>query len=86
MFGVLFICCYPNVLNVGSLYLDNEQPVVPKCVAEDLPEQQPGEGKCPLTCYVLHTYNSLSPITLLKPKDLLACIYFFLDYLLGYYG
>jgi hypothetical protein len=29
--------------------------VVPKCVAEDLPEQQPSEGKCPLTYYVLHT-------------------------------
>jgi hypothetical protein len=29
--------------------------VVPGCVAEDLPEQQPGEGKCPMTCYVLHT-------------------------------
>jgi hypothetical protein len=29
--------------------------VVPKCVAEDLPEQQPGEGKFPLTHYVLHT-------------------------------
>jgi hypothetical protein len=27
--------------------------VVPECVAEDLPEQQPGEGKCPLTYYVL---------------------------------
>jgi hypothetical protein len=27
--------------------------VVPDCVAEDLPEQQPGEGKCPLTYYVL---------------------------------
>jgi hypothetical protein len=29
--------------------------VVPECVAEDLPEQQPGEGKCPLTQYVLFT-------------------------------
>jgi hypothetical protein len=38
---------FPNVLNVWSLYLDNEQLVVPECVAEDLPEQQPGEGKCP---------------------------------------
>jgi hypothetical protein len=26
-----------------------------KCVAEDLPEQQPGEGKFPLTYYVLLT-------------------------------
>jgi hypothetical protein len=37
---------FPNVLNVCSLYLDNEQLVVPKCVAEDPSEQQPGEGKC----------------------------------------
>jgi hypothetical protein len=29
--------------------------VVPECVAEDLPEQQPAEGKCPLTYYVLLT-------------------------------
>jgi hypothetical protein len=29
--------------------------VVPECVAEDLPEQQPGEVKCPLTHYVLFT-------------------------------
>jgi hypothetical protein len=29
--------------------------MVPKCVIEDLPEQQPGEGKCPLTYYVLLT-------------------------------
>jgi hypothetical protein len=29
--------------------------VVPKCVADDIPEQQPGEGKCPLTYYVLLT-------------------------------
>jgi hypothetical protein len=28
---------------------------VPECVVGDLPEQQPGEGKCPLTYYVLHT-------------------------------
>jgi hypothetical protein len=27
--------------------------VVPECVAEDLPEQQPGEGKCPQTYHVL---------------------------------
>jgi hypothetical protein len=66
---------FPTVLNVWSLYLDNEQPVVTECVAEDLPEQQPTEGKCPLTYYVLHTYNSLSRITLLKPKDWLVCIY-----------
>jgi hypothetical protein len=49
MIGVLFIRLYPNVLNAWSLYLDDEQPVVPECVAEHLLEQQPGEGKCPLT-------------------------------------
>jgi hypothetical protein len=27
--------------------------MVPECVTEDFPEQQPGEGKCPLTHYVL---------------------------------
>jgi hypothetical protein len=35
------------------LYLDNEQLVVPECVAEDPSEQQPGEGKCPQTYHVL---------------------------------
>jgi hypothetical protein len=44
---------FSNVLNVCSFYLDNEQLVVPECVAEDPSEQQPGEGKCPLTYYVL---------------------------------
>jgi hypothetical protein len=29
--------------------------MVPECVAEDLPEQQPDEGKCLLTNYVLLT-------------------------------
>jgi hypothetical protein len=29
--------------------------VVLECVAEDLHEHQPGEGKCPLTYYVLLT-------------------------------
>jgi hypothetical protein len=29
--------------------------MVPECVAEDLPEQQRGEGKCPLAHYVLFT-------------------------------
>jgi hypothetical protein len=43
---------FPNVLNACSLYLDNEQS---ECVFGDLPKQQPGEGKCPLTHYVLHT-------------------------------
>jgi hypothetical protein len=27
--------------------------MVPKCVAEDPSEQQPGEGKCPQTYHVL---------------------------------
>jgi hypothetical protein len=53
MFDVLFICTFPNVLNVCSLYLDNEQSEVPECVVGDLPEQQPGEGKCPQTYHVL---------------------------------
>jgi hypothetical protein len=54
---------FPNVLSACSLYLDNEQLEVPMCVVGDLPKQQPGEGKCPLTHYVLLTYNSLSHIT-----------------------
>jgi hypothetical protein len=29
--------------------------VVLECIAEDLPEQQLGEGKCHLTYYILHT-------------------------------
>jgi hypothetical protein len=29
--------------------------VVPECVAEDLPKQQLGEGKCLLTYHVLFT-------------------------------
>jgi hypothetical protein len=29
--------------------------MVPECVAEDLPKQQPSEDKCPLTYYVLLT-------------------------------
>jgi hypothetical protein len=46
---------FPNVLNACSLYLDNKQSEIPECVVGDLPEQQLGEGKCPLTYYVLHT-------------------------------
>jgi hypothetical protein len=42
-----------NVLNACSLYLDNEQPEFPECVAEDPSEQQPGEGKCSQTYHVL---------------------------------
>jgi hypothetical protein len=53
MFDVLFICTFSNVLNVCSLYLDNEQSEVPECVVGDLPEQQLGEGKCPQTYHVL---------------------------------
>jgi hypothetical protein len=53
MFDVLFICTFPNVLNVCSFYLDNEQSEVPECVVGDLPKQQPGEGKWPQTYYVL---------------------------------
>ena len=60
--------------------------MVPNCVVEDLPERQPGEGKCPLTYYVLSTYNSPPRITLLKHKDWLVCIYLILVYLLGYNG
>jgi hypothetical protein len=51
--GVLLY--FLNVLNACSLYLDNEQSEVPECVVGDLPEQPTGEGKCPLTHYVLHT-------------------------------
>jgi hypothetical protein len=46
---------FSNVLNAFSLYLDNEQSKVPECVVGHLPEQQPGEGKCPMTYYVLLT-------------------------------
>jgi hypothetical protein len=46
---------FPNVLNACSLYLDNEQSEVLECVAGDLLEQQPDEGKCPLNYYVLYT-------------------------------
>ena len=81
MIDVLFICHLPNVLNVWSLYLDNEQPVVPDRVVEDPSEQQPGEGKCPLTSYVLSTYNSLSHITLWNLRIDLSLFTF-----LGYHG
>jgi hypothetical protein len=43
--------------------------VFPEEVAEEVPDQQFGEGKCPLTHYVLFTYNLLSRINYLKPKD-----------------
>ena len=48
--------------------------MVPECVAEDLPEQQPGEGKCPLLC---PTYFMIHCPALLKPKD---CLAFYLLY------
>jgi hypothetical protein len=60
--------------------------VVFECVAKDLPEQPPGEGKCHLTYYIHLLYNSLSCITLLKLKDCLVCIYLILVYLLSYHG
>jgi hypothetical protein len=55
MFWCVVHLYFPNVLNVCSLYLDNEQSEFPECVAEDLPEQLPSEGKCHLTYYVLRT-------------------------------
>jgi hypothetical protein len=55
MFGVLYFCYSPSVLNELLLYVDNEQSVVPEGVAGDFPEQQLGEGKCPLTHDVLLT-------------------------------
>jgi hypothetical protein len=44
---------FPNVLIACSLYLDIEQSEIPECVVGDLPEQQPGEGKCSQTYHVL---------------------------------
>jgi hypothetical protein len=73
----------PNVLNVCSLYLDNEQLVVPECVAEDPSEQQPGKGKCPLTHYVLHTLWFTVSHYFMKPKDWLVCIHLSLFTFLG---
>jgi hypothetical protein len=55
MFGVLFFCHFPNVLNELLLCVDNEQSEGSECVAGDFSEQQPGEGRCPLTHYVLFT-------------------------------
>ena len=42
---------------------------VSEAVAEEVPEQQFGEGKCPLSHYVLFIYNLLPRTTYLKPKD-----------------
>jgi hypothetical protein len=49
----LLFCYSPSVLNEWLLCVDNEQSVVPECVAGDFPEQQHGEGKCSLAHYVL---------------------------------
>jgi hypothetical protein len=46
---------YRNGPRAHFLSVDNKQLVVPECVAEHLLEQQPGEGKCPLTHYVMLT-------------------------------
>jgi hypothetical protein len=53
MFDVLFICTFQMYWMYDRFNLDNEQPVVPECVAEDPSEQQPSEGKCPQTYHVL---------------------------------
>jgi hypothetical protein len=66
---------FPNVLNACSLYLDNEKSDVPECVVGDLPEQQPGEGKCPQTYYVQLYFIIHCPVLLYwKPKVWLVCI------------
>ena len=50
----------------------------PEAVAEEVPDQQFGEGKCPLSHYVLFIYNLLPRITYLKPGLLwLALCYCF---------
>jgi len=51
------------------LCVDTEQSVFPEAVAEEVPDQQFGEGKCPLSHYVLFIYNLLHHINHLKPKD-----------------
>jgi hypothetical protein len=59
MFGVLFFCQSPSVLNEWLLCIDNEQSEVPECVAGDFPEQQPGERQvssdplCPIY-FIIH--------------------------------
>jgi hypothetical protein len=55
MFGVLFFCYFPSVLNELLFCVSNEESVVPECVVGDFPKQQLDEGKCPLTYYVLLT-------------------------------
>jgi hypothetical protein len=55
MIGVIFLCHFPCVLNELLFCVENEQIEVSECVAGDFSEQQPGEGKCPLTHHVLFT-------------------------------
>jgi hypothetical protein len=55
LFGVLFICYSPSVLIELLFRIDNEQFVFPDEVTGEVPEQQLGEGKCPLTHYILFT-------------------------------
>ena len=75
---------FTKCIESWSFYLDNEQPVVPECVAEDLPKQQPGEGKCPQTYHVLFYFIIYCPaLHYWKLKDWLVCIYLILVYLFG---
>jgi hypothetical protein len=55
LFGVLFFSISLSVLNEWLLCVDNEQSVFPEGVVGEVPEQQLGEGKCPLTYYVIFT-------------------------------
>jgi hypothetical protein len=55
MFGVLSVCYSSSVLNEWLFYVYNEQSVFPEWVLGEVHEQQLGEGKCPLTYYVLFT-------------------------------
>jgi hypothetical protein len=55
---IVNVCCvvhlyFSKCIECMPTLLDNEQSEVPECVVGDLPEQQPGEGKCPQTYYVL---------------------------------
>jgi hypothetical protein len=58
----------PASRNRQSSFGDQEIKLFEFYEAKD-PKHLFGKGKCPLTYYVLHTYNSLSHITQLKPKD-----------------
>ena len=69
---IAFVCYFPSAQCEWLLYVDNEQSVFPEEVAEEVPDQQFGEGKCPLSHYVLFIYNLLPRITHLKPKNWLA--------------